>query len=196
MQVKKDNIRSKIIEAATDEFYQRGYKDASVRRIAESAGITPGNIYAYFKGKDALFLHIVDTTITRIDVFISEALHEQLTIDGDVSNIARSICDVFLNNRREIIIIMQGSRGTRYENVSEWVSRLIAEKLETECFSSIRDTKDRKMLSMTYSVALISGVFRLFNTYADEQDSLRHAVQLFLTIMLMPQVEKNHQSGK
>ena len=45
MQIKKDEVRLKILEIATDEFLKRGYENASMRMIARKAHTTQGNIY-------------------------------------------------------------------------------------------------------------------------------------------------------
>ena len=44
MQILKDNIRNKILAAASTEFNDKGFENASMRKIAAKAGITPGNV--------------------------------------------------------------------------------------------------------------------------------------------------------
>ena len=47
MQVKKKEVGERILEAARAEFAERGYKDASLTRSAERAGVSAGNFYTY-----------------------------------------------------------------------------------------------------------------------------------------------------
>ena len=54
-QVLKDEIREKILAAALDEFFDRGYKLAAMRNIAAKAQIPTGLIYSYYKNKADLF---------------------------------------------------------------------------------------------------------------------------------------------
>lgn len=56
---KGDRTRQAILEAAYQQFVQRGFHGASMRAIAEGAGITPGGIYNHFAGKDELFAAVV-----------------------------------------------------------------------------------------------------------------------------------------
>jgi len=56
---KGDRTRQAILEAAYAQFVQRGFHAASMRAIAEGAGITPGGIYNHFGGKDELFAAVV-----------------------------------------------------------------------------------------------------------------------------------------
>jgi AcrR family transcriptional regulator len=48
-----------IHEAAKAEFLQKGYKDASLRNIVKSVGMTTGAFYGYYKSKEELFEAIV-----------------------------------------------------------------------------------------------------------------------------------------
>ena len=58
---KKDiETREKIKEAGLNDFLQNGYKDASLRRIAQNAGVTTGAIYGYYRDKNALFTDLVE----------------------------------------------------------------------------------------------------------------------------------------
>lgn len=59
MQIKKKEVKDKIVKAAYKEFREKGYEKASIRSIAALAGVTKGSIYTYFKNKDELYCHIV-----------------------------------------------------------------------------------------------------------------------------------------
>ena len=48
-----------IHRAAKAEFLEKGYKDASLRNIVKSVGMTPGAFYGYYKSKEELFEAIV-----------------------------------------------------------------------------------------------------------------------------------------
>ena len=55
MQVLKEDIRSRILTVARQQFERKGYVKTSMREIAELAGVGVGNIYNYFTSKDELF---------------------------------------------------------------------------------------------------------------------------------------------
>ena len=48
------NTRGRIIAAAWELFYERGYDDTTVEEIIERSGTSRGSFYHYFDGKDAL----------------------------------------------------------------------------------------------------------------------------------------------
>jgi AcrR family transcriptional regulator len=50
--------REQILGAAVKVFARRGFGNATVAEIAEEAGVAPGTIYIYFKGKEDLFMSI------------------------------------------------------------------------------------------------------------------------------------------
>lgn len=50
-QVKKIEVRDRILAAATQLFAERGYARATVSQIAKAAGTAPSNVYVYFSSK-------------------------------------------------------------------------------------------------------------------------------------------------
>ena len=67
MQVKKEIIKENIICSARREFLDHGYAEASLRVIAEKAGLTKGAIYSYFESKDTLFCELVAPALRFIE---------------------------------------------------------------------------------------------------------------------------------
>lgn len=51
---KGERTRARILEAALELFVTRGYEGASMRVIAEAAGVSVGNAYYYFASKEHL----------------------------------------------------------------------------------------------------------------------------------------------
>ncbi len=48
-----------ILDAAAEEFGQRGYHEGSIARIAQRAGVAIGSFYTYFDSKEAVFRALV-----------------------------------------------------------------------------------------------------------------------------------------
>ena len=59
--------KQKIVESAKKEFLEKGFMNASLRKIACNAGLTTGAMYRHFKDKDALFCALVDEAIEVVD---------------------------------------------------------------------------------------------------------------------------------
>ncbi len=58
---KGENNRQRIIDAADQLFYTRGYNQTSFRDISDSTGIPRGNFYYYFKTKDDILSAVIDS---------------------------------------------------------------------------------------------------------------------------------------
>ena len=52
--------RARLIEAAERTFIRKGFDDASVEEISETAGFSRGAFYSNFENKDEVFLAVVD----------------------------------------------------------------------------------------------------------------------------------------
>jgi AcrR family transcriptional regulator len=54
-----DDIRQRIIDAATAEFAEEGYQAAKMADMARHAGVSLRTLYNYFRRKEILYLHTV-----------------------------------------------------------------------------------------------------------------------------------------
>jgi TetR/AcrR family transcriptional regulator len=63
-----DNARSRILDAATEEFSANGLAGARTERIAEAAGVNKALLYYYFRSKDALYAAAIEAVASRIAV--------------------------------------------------------------------------------------------------------------------------------
>lgn len=125
MKILKDEIRSSIELAAIREFTMKGFNGASIREIAKTAGVSKSNIYNYFENKEALFEYICEPAYrklnTVLETFISHEENESLGSDEQIEKLVLQASDVFVSliskHSRQLIIIFDKSRGTRYADV-------------------------------------------------------------------------------
>lgn len=71
MGTKGDNNRQRIVEAADQLFYTRGYNQTSFRDISDVTGIPRGNFYYYFKTKDEILGAVVDARVMSFKEMLS-----------------------------------------------------------------------------------------------------------------------------
>lgn len=57
--------RHKIIDTADELFYQQGFEYTSFAHIAESVGISKGNVYHHFKTKDEILNAVIEYRLTK-----------------------------------------------------------------------------------------------------------------------------------
>ena len=60
MEEKSSTTLEKIQDAAMEEFLDKGFLGASLRKIVKNAGVTTGAFYGYFSSKEAMFASIVE----------------------------------------------------------------------------------------------------------------------------------------
>jgi len=68
--------KAKILEAAFDLFRERGYEAATMRAIAERAGVALGNAYYYFGSKEHLIQAFYDRTHVEHVAAVGERLDD------------------------------------------------------------------------------------------------------------------------
>lgn len=66
------DLRQLILQAAGNEFLEKGYDNFSLRRVAERIGYTPTTIYLHFRNKDDLLLATVQDGFEAFDQRMEE----------------------------------------------------------------------------------------------------------------------------
>ena len=61
----KQRNREEIIEAALDEFSEKGFHDASMQEIADRADFAIGTVYSLFGSKEKLYLELLATYMKK-----------------------------------------------------------------------------------------------------------------------------------
>jgi TetR/AcrR family transcriptional regulator, cholesterol catabolism regulator len=73
--MKKSAIsRREILDAAARLFRAQGYAAATMRDIAELAGIKAGSVYYYFASKEAILAEVLDSGLSAIFARVKEAV--------------------------------------------------------------------------------------------------------------------------
>src|SRR5256885_2224266 len=72
MPEKKANNRTRLLQAAEKVTYRRGFGNAAIADIAKEARIPLGNVYYYFKTKDAIGNAIVQLRVSRFRKLLQE----------------------------------------------------------------------------------------------------------------------------
>lgn len=83
------DTRAQLLAAARAEFAERGYEGATVRRIAERAGVDPAMVNHWFGGKDALFTASLDIPVAPAQILAE-------VIPGDPEQLGGRIIERFL----------------------------------------------------------------------------------------------------
>ncbi|MGH4006891.1 MAG: TetR family transcriptional regulator [Pseudonocardiaceae bacterium] len=85
-----EDTRTALLDAARVEFTERGFDGATVRMIAQRAGVDPAMVNHWFGGKDALFVAVMEIPVNP-DVIIPRLL------GGPPEQLAERILRTFLS---------------------------------------------------------------------------------------------------
>ena len=122
-QVLKDEIRDRILKAALQEFFNKGYKSAAMRNIALEAKVPPGLIYSYYKNKEELFYAVLRPVLYDWNRVMSAGEKDKsMHMDTEIYGLSKTETECLLNlfdHRQEFIILIEKSDGTKYEHEKE-----------------------------------------------------------------------------
>ncbi len=125
MQVLKEEVKNKILQAAEELFYKKDYRSAKLTEIAEIADIPVALIYTYFKNKSALFDEIVSSVYINFTKALDEEEKSYGTPLEKFQEVGEKYTFELLNNHRKFVILMDKSSGTKHTNAKdELIARL------------------------------------------------------------------------
>ncbi|MEL7728664.1 TetR/AcrR family transcriptional regulator [Citromicrobium bathyomarinum] len=101
--------RRKLLDAATAEFGERGFHDASIASITRRAGVALGSFYTYFGSKEAIFRDLVRDLSDGVRRAAAERLAEREMSSLDTEQAALAAFLAFAREHSEIYRIIDES---------------------------------------------------------------------------------------
>lgn len=71
---KTDELRKRILDESLKLFIEQGYEKTTTRQIVQKAGILNGSLYNIYKGKDDIFIGIVNRALTEAVALMDDCL--------------------------------------------------------------------------------------------------------------------------
>ncbi len=178
-----------IIEAATKEFLEYGFKDASMRRIAAAAGMSASGLYKHFVSKEEMFSALVEPAYQGfMDLFRQEVDDQKEYVGtGDLSSWdtgrdARLAISYIYDHLDAFRLLICRSQGTKYENFLHDIAEL--EEKTTLSFMEtlkkqgmvINDIKEKELHLLT--TANVNAVFQTVEHDFTKEEALHYAETL------------------
>lgn len=133
-QTLKDEVRSRIEDAALEAFSRNGFEAASMADIARRAGVSTGNLYRYYDGKETLFRAVVRDEHARAltrklgqRVRALRGVRDLRALDpgADYHVLSEEILAWCIAHRREVVVLLGRAAGTPHASFAdETVARL------------------------------------------------------------------------
>jgi AcrR family transcriptional regulator len=136
----------KILDAAREEFGERGFSDSSIVGITQRAGVALGTFYTYFNSKEALFQALVRDMSAQVRDYVAPVLKQSVdTIDGARAALesflwfAREHCDVYRIIDEAEFVEPRAYREHYETTATRIAARLIAGRAHGEVGSAYSD---------------------------------------------------------
>lgn len=88
-----DEKRKRIIDAAIQEFAEKGFSSANINVIAEKAEISIGSMYKYFKSKEDLYLTVVNLGLRYLETALIPIVESRCSLEEKLAMIVEAIFD-------------------------------------------------------------------------------------------------------
>ncbi|MES2390376.1 MAG: TetR family transcriptional regulator [Acidobacteriota bacterium] len=97
---KSEETRARIVQAALATFRERGFERATMREIAEAAGVATGAAYYYFDSKDALVMAFYEQAQRDMRADLEAKLTKAKTLEARLRTIIEEKLEYFAPNRK------------------------------------------------------------------------------------------------
>jgi len=141
----KPEVRDRIIASAETVFARDGFLSAKMAEIAAVAGLSAGNVYRYFPGKDALFGAVIDPGfVARFDDLLDQRVHSlsgtqalagphsatanrAASTDDDAAEAADAMLRFWIAHRLRVVVLLDRCEGSPFADFGQrFVDRLVA----------------------------------------------------------------------
>ena len=125
MALRDHSLDEKITAAALAEFSEKGYTGASLRKIAEKAGVTVGAIQTRYKSKDELFaallkpfLDDIDSLFqnTKADYYSGADTNILASLESSMQHESAAILRLIFDHYKESMLLLCRSAGSSMEH--------------------------------------------------------------------------------
>jgi len=186
MQYRKKETKNRIIASALTEFGDKGYLDASMRDIAQNAGVSVGNIYRYFKNKSELFDEIIEPAYCRLMLEMREPHYSRPNYSiSQIDDHVDGVMKVLKQYKKQLLILADKSKGTKYERTKEEVVLYVESTLKDRLLPvlngkgvKVHDQFMFYLLSSTF----MEGYFTILRRY-DNPAKMRYLIRELIILL-------------
>ena len=153
-------------------FLSKGYKATSMKEIASLSGIAVGNIYNYFKDKEALYDTIALPVFDKINLLFKDPPKNPL---GGVDEKIKAFVDIYKSNRKVFVMLLDNSSNTKFENLKSTIIENFSNAIER--FRLITTNKETmpetQIFIKAFACAFVNGILSILTQQCDEPVKLQ-----------------------
>lgn len=186
-QVLKDEIRNKILDAANSEIIQHGVEGLQMRKIAEGAQMTVGNLYRYYADKETLMNAIIDPATKDLNDLIQLISNQQLSLvkktkDVDFELIyanlevcSKGLVDIFHRHTSAMLLL---SSDEELSHFTDWFKEILFNILKAN--EPELSTKEVELLSSLVALSIITGIQEAFKVALQSKEAFSNLDKVIL----------------
>lgn len=161
----KNNVEKTILDAATDEFLNKGFSGARTVAIAEKAGVTHAMLHYYYRTKEKLFERVIDFVIEELINSVIESYKSQnsfLSFEDRVVAVMNAHLE-FLISKPQLpaFLFSEVFPSTEHFEMVKKKASMILGALDVQVREALKDANDNNAIDSISLPMLISDVVSL-----------------------------------
>ena len=112
--VKSEETRERILNAALTLFRERGFESATMRDVAEEAGVATGAAYYYYPSKDAMVMDFYRRSCAEMQPKIEAALEHATGLERRLRELIRVKLQHFAPNRSVLRALLRNGADPKH----------------------------------------------------------------------------------
>ncbi len=161
--------RERLIKAGIEEFYEKGYRQASLRKICAACGVTTGAFYFHFSGKQQLFSAIVEPVVEQWSSLCNTLADRELKDQSTALDNDRVMMDLELRHRREILILLEKSSGSGKEHFLDNLKQELTKHFMTHFAKAIGHVPNPEFIQLLADMRIYGNIQLLKGNYDRSQ---------------------------
>ncbi len=186
MQTLKEEVKKRILDAGKKRFRADGFDKASMKDIANDAGISAGNIYRYFLTKSHLLDEILNDLEVELKDFLNAIPEEYESLKGNMlfKLISDKIAELYENKEAEVKILFNCREQKQFIIFREKMLGLLSKKIEA-IGRSIDERFGDEVLSAAIARSLFEGLAYIVCTNDGNISELKKKMYIYTELMVL-----------
>lgn len=162
MKSDNENVKFKLLASGKKHFLEKGFENASLRKICAEAGVSTGALYFFFDNKEDLFCQIVCKTASETENMIRDFAAIEINNPKSGEENEKKFIEYLWKNRDNIKLLMDQSKGTRYENFANRFYQSMAQSFQLFFNSFAKSKIDPAFIDIIVKMR-VQGLLELIN---------------------------------
>ncbi len=166
-QLRSISTRQSILDAAVSEFWEHGYRGASVRDICGRAGVSSNAITYHFGSKEKLYQEILDRfaalQLEQTHMALSGELRSQEEFEIRLEMFLTQILVTYLDNRETLLVALREFEQLPPQSDASGIRELI--EINHSLSNFVQKAKDKGFVREDVDTGIVAGTLldRLIN---------------------------------